>query len=620
MSEFSLHIEDLDDASDQLKDTVAKILEYGFDLSHDAISQILNEGAGLIAEASSRAELEARCNKLLAEGANVKIVQAAQGEQSSLDAIKGLGNVDFDPNDSLYSSTFSEEEQKPSFANVVAPAAEVEPLAFDFDSDDDSNAVDSEPSVDHDLTIKPEEEIVAKPQSDDDDFDLDISFDDNLARVEETRPPLAEDHTDDFVSNLSATEPSDDEANDDFEESFDLGSDSLSSDDEETLVADVSDLESEDPVEHAASDLSFDMGFDEDDDDEEEIASEVSSPAIELQPQPTSDLSMFEEALDDEEVTPEAKPAVHPSLKNRKPVELHPLVMGQLPTKAVEVDTFDEEDEEEQVDEDFEATDALDDELTSPLGASGKRRRKKKGNNKLASIILCAAAIGSALYFFTGKTNDYENTMALKQEKMLQQKKQKHTQQQKAVEKKAKAENVPVNNLRQEFLVSEKIGEVEVEGSILYIEGKVQEVEFTISTPEPRKLTPEELVEYKKENPWMQRVVIESPGIVQSPDGLFTAAGRARIYVDDNGERSRVLESVTLKGTVKEGLTAIPLEISMGKKPSGVETNYFIKRIGELSYQTWFSVKPTLHLKQAEENLVVENPDGAEPGDAAEES
>ncbi len=91
----------------------------------------------------------------------------------------------------------------------------------------------------------------------------------------------------------------------------------------------------------------------------------------------------------------------------------------------------------------------------------------------------------------------------------------------------------------------------------------VKYAKIVITTPKVPALTPHEIVHGKIRDPWIMKVDVERLGILTLSNGKFQGKGNARIYVDYEGQRRRVLGTALVTGVYDPQRPRIAAEITV---------------------------------------------------------
>jgi hypothetical protein len=101
----------------------------------------------------------------------------------------------------------------------------------------------------------------------------------------------------------------------------------------------------------------------------------------------------------------------------------------------------------------------------------------------------------------------------------------------------------------------------------------VKSFDLKIIGDEPPQLTPEEIVAKNKRLPWIQRIEINNLSLVSSKTGDFAGSGKARVYIDDEEIKKRVLVELSVKGDYRLAQKSAEIEVTIQEGASHLNLN-----------------------------------------------
>ncbi len=109
-----------------------------------------------------------------------------------------------------------------------------------------------------------------------------------------------------------------------------------------------------------------------------------------------------------------------------------------------------------------------------------------------------------------------------------------------------KPDNVEATHYKVPF--AEHIGDQNIQGEFEIKDNSLIGLKIEITTKEPPKRTPEQIVRRELRDPWLQKVVIDSLPFEWKENGKFVASGTGRAFIEDNGQRMRAIPFIALDG------------------------------------------------------------------------
>lgn len=117
-------------------------------------------------------------------------------------------------------------------------------------------------------------------------------------------------------------------------------------------------------------------------------------------------------------------------------------------------------------------------------------------------------------------------------------------------------------------------------------EDRLKSLSVEVSTPEPPRLTPQQLVRNEVRAPWARKVEVRRLELDQKPDGGFSADGVAKLYVSYKGEMLRALGTIEVTGKLEtaDSRLVVDMVIKVGEPTNTNETNLEVLDNGEIRF------------------------------------
>ncbi len=183
------------------------------------------------------------------------------------------------------------------------------------------------------------------------------------------------------------------------------------------------------------------------------------------------------------------------------------------------------------------------------------RRRKKLSLDKLFIIVLALAALGLVNWFhFSSAAKKAEKSLPEIDEIIPE------------IQAAKKLETAPTATLKPErvFQGELKKADYHASGSCKVEGGKIEDLHIVVTTPKPPALTPEQVASGQEEPLWLSRVQLDSLSLVQLESG-FQGTGKAKVYIEQYGERERVLADARVNGKYDPAQAKVYLTVSVGR-------------------------------------------------------
>lgn len=122
--------------------------------------------------------------------------------------------------------------------------------------------------------------------------------------------------------------------------------------------------------------------------------------------------------------------------------------------------------------------------------------------------------------------------------------------------------------------------------SITINNDKLKRLSLEISTPEPPRLTAQQLVRNEIRAPWARKIETRGLDIEQKPDGSFSADGVAKIYVSYKGEMLRAIGTVEVSGKVDtvDHRVVLSATVKVGEPDIMDRTNIVVDSAGKIRF------------------------------------
>lgn len=122
--------------------------------------------------------------------------------------------------------------------------------------------------------------------------------------------------------------------------------------------------------------------------------------------------------------------------------------------------------------------------------------------------------------------------------------------------------------------------------SITLNSDKLKAINIEITTPEPPRLTAQQLVRNEVRAPWARKIEIRGLSVEQKPDGSFSAEGVAKIYVSYKGEMLRAIGTLEASGKVDtvDSRVILNITVKVGEPDILDRTNIVVDSSGKIRF------------------------------------
>jgi len=100
------------------------------------------------------------------------------------------------------------------------------------------------------------------------------------------------------------------------------------------------------------------------------------------------------------------------------------------------------------------------------------------------------------------------------------------------------------------------------------------------TTPAPPPLSPEQIVRKVAPPTWVRKIEVDFPEMKNAEDGAFSANGPAKVFIEDKGQRSRIIADAAVSGWVFENPASVEavIDVRRGEFPPLTENGFQMRR------------------------------------------
>jgi hypothetical protein len=115
---------------------------------------------------------------------------------------------------------------------------------------------------------------------------------------------------------------------------------------------------------------------------------------------------------------------------------------------------------------------------------------------------------------------------------------------------------------------------------------KLKNINLEIVTPEPPRLTAQQLVRNEVRAPWARKIETRGLEVEQKPDGSFTVEGVAKLYVSYKGEMLRAIGTLEASGKVDtvDHRVVLSITVKVGEPDVVDRTNIVVDPSGKIRF------------------------------------